>query len=187
MGVSSAVALVAVFVMACPPAHAQVKPFKITGEGVAPQGLPLPGQPSRPHWIVGNATELGRHYGAGRVETDTANFLPNGHITGEFGSDGPFKFIAANGDILACEYGRVAFGASKPGTFELVPLPALGVGIYQAYFVAEFVPQGEECTGRFAGVSGSWVMYAVTAPFVLGSTDPLPYSWQGEGSLTFNK
>jgi hypothetical protein len=42
-GVSSLIALVAVFVLACPPAHAQVKPFKITGSGVGPNGLPLPG------------------------------------------------------------------------------------------------------------------------------------------------
>jgi len=186
-GVSCLGALVAVFVLACPPAQAQVKPFKITGEGVAPMGLPLPGQPARPHWIVGNATYLGKHFGEGTVETDSANPLPNGHITGEFGSGSPFVFVGANGDILSCEYGRVAFGASKPGTFELTPVPALGPGIYTARFVAEFVPVAGASTGKFAGVTGSWVMIAVSGPFQLGASDPILYSWHGQGSLTFKK
>jgi hypothetical protein len=30
-------------------------------------------------------------------------------------------------------------------------------------------------------------MYAETAPFVLGSTEPLAYWWTGEGSLTFKQ
>jgi len=29
--------------------EAQVKPFKITGGGIAPMGLPLPGEPGRPN------------------------------------------------------------------------------------------------------------------------------------------
>jgi hypothetical protein len=59
--------------------------------------------------------------------------------------------------------------------------------VYEAFFVAEFVPVADLCTGRFAGVSGNWVMYAQTEPFLLGSSDPLPYSWHGEGTLTFQK
>ncbi len=118
------------------------------------------------------------------MQTDTANFLPNGDITGTFGSGSPFVFTALNGDQLACYYGRTDFGASKPGTFTLVPVPALGEGVYVAFFVAEFVPYLPECTGRFAGVTGGWVMYAMTDPFVLGSDEPLSYSWVGQGSLT---
>jgi hypothetical protein len=168
-------------------AEAQVKPFKITGGGIAPMGIPLPGQPGRPHWAVGNATHLGNYYGDGEVETDTANFLPDGTITGEFGSPVPFVFTAANGDSLACFYGRTDFGAKNPGTFELVPVPDLGPGWYVAYFVAEFVPYDPQCTGKFQGVTGSWIMYATSAPFLLGHSDPVQYTWEGEGSLTFSQ
>ena len=44
--------------------------IKITGAGVGPSGLPLPGQNPRMHWIVGEATHLGHHYGEGTVRTD---------------------------------------------------------------------------------------------------------------------
>ncbi len=30
-------------------------------------------------------------------------------------------------------------------------------------------------------------MYAQTGPFQLGASDPVFYSWEGEGSLTFMK
>jgi len=95
------------------------------------------------------------------------------------------EFMTADGDVLSCEYGRTEFGASEPGTFLLAPLPEFGPGVYMAFFIAEFVPQPDQCTGKFAGVSGSWVMYAVSEPFVLGSIDPTGYSWEGNGSLTF--
>ncbi|MFI5460602.1 MAG: hypothetical protein ACHRXM_34745 [Isosphaerales bacterium] len=174
-------------VLAPSQAEAQVKPFNIIGGGIAPQGLPLPGEPGRPHWAVGLATDLGWYYGEGEVETDTANPpLPDGTITGQFGSPVPFVFTAANGDNLACYYGRKDFGATNPGTFELVPVPHRA-GWYVAYFIAEFVPYPPECTGEFHGVSGSWIMYATTAPFKLGSSDPIGYVWEGEGSLTLSK
>jgi len=183
-------ALAVVLTLACHKAQAQVKPFKVTGEGVAPFGLPLPGQDARPHSIVGNATHLGRHTGEGSVKTDSVVFDPTtGRIIGEFGSGAPFVFTGANGDELVCYYGRTDFGASKPGTFELTILDVLPDGslVVEALFIAEFVPQPDECTGMFAGVTGSWVMYATTEPFVLGSNDPVNYSWQGQGSLTFAK
>lgn len=183
---SSFVALAAL-VAAAAPAQAQLKPFKISGEGVAPLGLPLPGQEARPHWIVGNATHLGLHKGKGTVRTDTAFPQPDGRIIGTFGSGMPFVFVAANGDKLACHYGRADKGASTPGTFQLIPVPALGPGVYRAEFIAEFVPQPGLCTGRFAGVSGKWTMYAATEPFVLGSTQPGRYWWHGEGALLFKQ
>src|SRR5262245_26006703 len=104
----SLVALIAGLAMATAPAHAQVvKPFKITGEGVRPSGLPLPGQPPRMHWIVGEATHLGRHYGEGTVQTHSVDVfdLEAGVIAGKFGSGSPFIFTGANGDQLACDYG----------------------------------------------------------------------------------
>ena len=42
-------------------------------------------------------------------------------------------------------------------------------------------------TGKFAGVTGSWVMVARSEPFVLGSDDPVAYSWEGQGQLTFRQ
>jgi len=169
-------------------AEAQCKPFKIIGGGIAPNGLPLPGEPGRPHWAVGFATDLGFYYGEGEVQTDTANPPQrDGTITGEFGSPVPFVFTGENGDSLACYYGRTKFGAKQPGTFTLVPVPDLGAGWYVAHFVAEFVPYDPECTGKFKGVSGSWIMYATSEPFVLGSSDPIGYTWEGEGALTLRK
>ena len=191
VALASPLALVlAALVLAESPAQAQVeKPLKISGEGVAPLGLPLPGQDPRPHWIVGESTGLGRHTGAGTVQTDTASFEPDGRITGEFGSATPFVFTGANGDQLACYYGRTEFGASDPGTFELTIVDVLEDGslIVEAAWIAEFVPFSEECTGKFAGVTGSWIMFAYSDPFVLGSDDPISYEWEGDGSLTFQK
>jgi hypothetical protein len=166
-------------------AEAQPEPFVIVGGGVGPTGLPLPDEPPRSHWSVGRATALGEYSGEGYVETETATFNADGTITGTFGSAGPYLFTAEDGDVLACYYGQTAFGATTPGTFTLVPQPELGAGIYIAYFVAQFVPYQPECTGKFAGVSGGWTMYAMTGPFVLGSSDPLYYVWHGVGTLTY--
>jgi hypothetical protein len=167
-------------------AQAQTKGFAIVGGGYAPKGLPLPGQAPRVHFATGFGTAgLGSYHGMGEVQTDTANFHANGDITGIFGSPVAFQFVGADGDVLACYYGNTSFGASTPGTFELIPLPELGEGVYFAQFIAQFVPYLPECTGKFSGVGGGWTMYAWTAPFVLGSTDPLEYWWVGAGSLTF--
>src|SRR5262249_37798435 len=141
--------------------QAQVKPFKIKGAGTGPLGLPLHKQDPRPHWIVGEATHLGRHYGEGTVETDSAVFDPTtGKIVGEFGGGSPFVFHGANGDQLVTWYGRVEHGASKPGSFELTILGTTADGdlIVQALWIAEFVAVPDESTGKFAGVTGSWVV-----------------------------
>ena len=53
--------------------------------------------------------------------------------------------------------------------------------------VAEFVVDPVASTGRFAGVTGSWVMDAWSEPFVPGATDPFLYGWEGKGRLTFPK
>ncbi len=188
--VSPLVILLVVLVLANSQAQAQVeKPFKITGEGVGPDGLPFPGQPPRENCIVGNATHLGRHTGLGSVETATVYLgdLPE-RITGTFGSGTPFVFTGANGDELVCDFGRDAEGGFT-GIFELT---ILGINldgdlIVEALWIAEFVPLSEVCTGKFKGVTGSWIMFANSEPFVLGSCDPLYYEWEGDGSLTFQK
>jgi hypothetical protein len=187
-----AVVALGVLIMPTPRAEAQstvVKPFKITGSGFGPFGLPLPGAPALPHNIVGNATHLGRHNGYGTVAVDPNpefDFV-NGRITATFGSGSPFFFFGANGDTLACNYGRTEFGASEPGTVELTILasPAPGVFLVKALFIAQFVPDPLLCTGKFAGVTGNWEMIARTEPFILGAPDSVAYSWDGSGFLTF--
>jgi hypothetical protein len=179
--------LVAVAALAAS-AEAQVEAFKITGGGIAPTGLPLPGQDPRQHWSVGNATHLGKYSGDGSVATESDAFDPDtGTIKGEFGGGSPYIFTAANGDKLVTYYGRVANGAAAPGTFELTIVGFTGNGdlIVTAEFKAEFVVQPES-TGKFAGVTGSWIMIADTEPFVLGASDPVAYTWHGEGKLTFS-
>jgi hypothetical protein len=96
-------------------------------------------------------------------------------------------FTGANGDQLVTWYGRTDHGASQPGTFVLTILNVLPDGslVVQAAWVAEFVAQPDQSTGKFAGVTGSWIMCAYSEPFVLGSDDPVDYSWEGEGTLTF--
>jgi hypothetical protein len=139
---------------------------------------------------VGVATHLGLHYGEGTVQTDTAvPDLANGRITGEFGSGSPFVFRGAHGDKLAVHYGRTDFGAEVPGEFVLTILEVGQDGslLVEALFIAEFVVQPGLSTGKFAGATGSWIMYAWTAPFVLGSDDPVYYSWAGEGKLKLKK
>lgn len=162
-------------------------PFKITGGGVAPTGLPLPGQAPRSHWSAGTATHLGNYTGDGAVQTDSAAFNPEtGTIQGEFGSGTAYTFIAANGDKLVTWYGRTDHGAQQPGQVEAVILGATGDGflVVQAHWIAEFVIDGDASTGRFAGATGSWIMDAYSEPFVLGSSDPLVYTWEGEGRIS---
>jgi hypothetical protein len=174
-------------VLAQPRAEAQEKPFRIMGWGAGPDGLPLPGEPGRPHWAIGAAPGLGKYYGSGEVQTDSAALQPNGTITGEFGSATPFVFTAATGDQLVTWYGRTDHGASEPGSFVLTIVGVLADGslVVEAAWVAEFVPDPDASTGRFAGVTGSWIMYAYSDPFVLGSSDPVNYWWNGVGTLTF--
>jgi len=183
------IALATLLVLVAAPAEAQTKPFKISGSGVGPTGLPLPGQPARMHWAIGEATHMGRYYGEGTVQTDNAAPTPTGGLAGNFGGGSAFVFSGANGDKLVCWYGRTNHGASQPGTFELtfVGISPGGAPIVTARFLAEFVAQPLDSTGKFAGVTGSWTMDARTAPFVLGSTDPVSYSWEGEGKLNFAK
>src|SRR5262249_34923456 len=68
-------------------------------------------------------------------------------------------------------------GASEPGSFELTILGVTPAGlVVRALWVAEFVAVPGESTGKFAGVSGGWIMIARSEPFVLRSDDPGVYS-----------
>jgi hypothetical protein len=173
-------AIVAVLTLACHASEAQVKPFKVSGGGIADY---IPVVPDVPvfHFAVGQATELGNYYGEGKFEL--LGFTSPS--TADFSSAKPFVFTAANGDQLAFTYGDTDNHAAQPGQ---VALTYVGDGKFVAVFVAEFNPVLKKCTGRFKKViGGSFVMVAVTEPFVLGATDPVAYTWEGEGSLEFGK
>jgi hypothetical protein len=174
------IALGAVLTLTCPRAEAQVKPFKVTGGGFADYIPVTTGNPVF-HFAEGQATELGRYYGEGRVQLNQFT----SPTTAEFSSAEPFVFTAANGDQLAFTYGDTSNGAEQPGQVELF---YVGDGLFVAVWVAEFNPVPERCTGRFEDViAGSFIMVAVTEPFVLGATDPVAYTWDGEGWIEFDK
>ncbi|WP_165250142.1 hypothetical protein [Paludisphaera soli] len=176
----SKAALLAILALVIPRAEAQVKPFKVTGGGIASYLPVVPDEPAH-HFAVGQATELGRYFGEGSF----ALIQFTSPTTAEFSSSEPFVFIAANGDRLAFTYGDVDNGAAEPGNVTLTPQPD---GRFVAVFVAEFNPIPEESTGRFARVvDGSFIMVATTEPFVLGDKDPVVYAWQGQGWLEYAK
>ena len=181
--VASLIALAASLALTSSRAEAQVKPFKITGGGYAPEGISLIPDNPVPHSTVGNATELGKYTGEGSFQI--LDFT--GPLSAEFSSAPNVVFVAANGDELAMTYGDTNNGAKQPGEVTLVPNDD---GSFTAYFVAEFNPDLPNCTGRFAKLTGgSLIMYAVSDPFfILGtSTTPFNYSWHGSGTLTFGK
>ena len=172
-------ALAAILALACPRAEAQVKPFKVTGGGPAPQGLPLvPLTPAVQPAVVGEATMLGRYNGAGMFQL--LNFT--GPLTAQFSSAPDFVFTAANGDQLAVTYGVVANGAQQPGQLTLTPLPD---GSFTATFVAEFNPEVGKCTGRFANVTGgSFMMVAKSTPFFLQGATTTPSLTHGRAKAS---
>lgn len=176
-------ALVAVLALACR-ADAQVKPFKITGGGPAPDGFSIFGAPSQ-HSATGHATELGKYTGDG-----VATALSFDPTTGSGTFHGFVVFEAANGDKLAFTYGDTDNGAEEVGTFRVVDA---GGGKVKVIFVAEFNPIPELCTGRFANVvDGSFIMTAETEPFELdidadGYSPPFDYTWEGQGWIEFRK
>jgi hypothetical protein len=167
-------------------AEAQVKPFKVTGGGTAPDGLPVfTGYPPAPHNATGTATHLGKYTGDEGMFT-LLSFDP-ATLTGTF--EGSFVFVAANGDRLKCNYrGNPAIPGT--GTFS-GSLTADGQVIVT--FIQEFVPVPEESTGKFATVTGgSFIMIATSEAFPLeisaeGYTPPFAYTWVGQGTLTFVK
>lgn len=174
-----------VLTLACPTADAQVKPFKVTGGGPAPQGLSIFGDDS-PHSATGKATHLGKYSG----DQGIAKVLTFDLNTGSGTFKGSFVFVAANGDKLACTYGDTENGADEVGTFQLYDV---GEGMVVVVFIAEFNPIIGESTGKFKNViDGSFQMIAMTEPFPLevdddGFTPKFNYSWEGEGWIEFSK
>jgi hypothetical protein len=181
------IAVVAVLTLACQGAEAQVKPFKVKGDGNAPEGLSLIPFDAGPYSNSGTATHLGKYSGFGiaYVTTEDPGPLPTGAaFNGAF--SGGFVFVAANGDRLVCEH---------PGTFAVYPD---GEGRFYTIFDAIFTPTSltigdttYESTGRFANVDGSFRMIATTESFDLDfenfTTTPFDFSWVGQGKLNFPK
>ena len=179
-----AITAVAALVLACSAAEAKPRKFSIIGAGET-NGVPLPGG-NAPHWSVGIGTGLGLYLGEGGVHTETAEFHADGTITGTFGSAVPFVFEGGGGDTLVCDYGRGPNG-EYIGTFLLTPVGNPEDMMFTAFWIAEFVADPNASKGEFKGVTGSWTMYAVSEPFVLGSTDWIGYAWAGTGVLNFKK
>lgn len=182
--IASLAAVVAVAVTGAP-AAAQGTPFKIRGGGVGPDGLPLPGQPARPHVATGTATHLGRYSGAGTLQALSAASTSPTTLGGLFGSAPTFTFTAANGDKLVCKYGKQTPADARTGQFTLTILDVTDAGelLVEALFEAYFEVQPQLSTGRLAGATGGWLMIARSAPFALGTDDPVYYSWEGTGRV----
>ncbi len=170
----------------------EARSFAIEGSGSADDGFPLPGGGTRDHFIDSGSLTIGgttfAHTGAGSVQTFTVDFNT---FTGTFGSADPFVFTDTDGDSLVTHYGRVDKGALADGSFILLPVeqhpdaPLPPSGDIFAHWVAEFVVQPES-TGKYAGVTGSWIMDAYSAPFSSsigpgGIPGPLDYRWESRG------
>jgi hypothetical protein len=138
-----------------------------------------------PHSATGNATHLGKYSGNG-----TFNSLSFDPVAGSGTFHGVFTFVAANGDKLACTYGETGNGAEQAGVYQVVPVDD---GKVIVVFLAEFNPVPSACTGKFKDVvDGSFLMLAVTEPFVLSLDEqfrspPFHYDWVGAGWLEFKK
>jgi hypothetical protein len=158
-------------------------PFRLTGGGPAPGGMPLFPGGTAAHSATGHATYLGTYTGEGTLELGSLAISPTGAVTGTF--RGSFVFVAANGDQLAFTYGD-GFTGELTGQ-----LTADGLAVSNVTFEGIFTLDPANCTGRFTNyTSGSFHMTATAESISLissvpGFTAPFEYSWDGEGSLLF--
>lgn len=152
-------------------AEAQVKPFKVTGGGVAADGFPTTLDTPAPHNATGNATELGEYSADGFFQIDEFT----SPLDADFSSSVPCIFTAANGDEIQFDYaGTVELFTEDDVTF---------TAVFTATFTPVLTPGAN--TGRFAKViGGSFVMVATSAPFEFGELN-VPYTWEGQGTLEF--
>jgi hypothetical protein len=175
----------AALVAAAQDENTQVVPFKVTGGGPAPGGLPLFPGGSGPHFATGTATQLGNYTGEGTFVLGTLNTSATGQVTGTF--EGSFMFVAANGDRLTFNYGT-GFTGKFTGQ-----LSADGTTVVNVTFDAVFTPDPSKCTGRFANVIGGSFRMIANAPSISlissvpGYTAPFNYTWSGEGYLVFSR
>lgn len=160
-------------------------PFKVTGAGSAPGGLPLVPGLSGPHYATGTATELGNYTGQGTFTLGSLQISPTGQVTGTF--HGSFVFTAANGDQLAFNY-----GSGDTGTIT-GQLSADGSTVTNVTFDAVFTPNAAQSTGRFANVIGGGFTMIANAPSISlvsnvpGYTAAFDYTWSGQGTLEYSR
>jgi hypothetical protein len=167
-------------------------PFKISGSGPAPLGLPLfPPGSSGPHSIdSGVATQLGKHTGSGTFQIGDLTVDETGKVTSTF--QGSFVFVAANGDRLAFTYGDDYSGVLTG------QLTADGQAVVGVKFDAIFTYDAANSTGRFANLAGGSLRMIAQAdepirltysldpdgnPVLDPNSQPFRYSWVGEGTL----
>jgi hypothetical protein len=171
--------------LAASTADSRVVPFKVTGGGPAPSGLPLTPGVTVPHQATGTATHLGKYTGEGTFTLGSLNISPTGQVTGTF--QGTFVFVAANGARLAMTYGD-GFSGRFTGQ-----VSADGTAVVNVTFDAIFTPDPQHSTGRFASVTGGGFRMIANADYVSlisgvpGFTAPFDYTWSGEGSLVFSQ
>lgn len=163
----------------------KARPFRITGGGLAPMGLPLVPGVTSTFGSTGTATGLGKYTGEGTFTLGSLEISATGAVSGTF--QGTFVFTAANRDQLA-----VTFGDGFGGTFT-GQLSADGTSVEYVEFDAFFSPDPENSSGRFERVvSGGWRMIAKADSVSLvggapGFTAPFDYSWSGAGTLDYAK
>lgn len=156
-------------------------PFRITGGGSAPNGLPLVPGVTTTFSATGNATKLGKYEGDGTLTLGSLEISAAGEVSGTF--QGTFVFVAANGDRLAVTYGDGLTGTLTG------QLSADGLSVENVEFDAFFLPDPANSTGRFERViGGGWRMIANADPLSLvggapGFTAPFDYTWSGVGTL----
>ena len=137
---------------------AQVKPFKVRGEGTV---AAFPGLGPQSFYTTGNASHMGRYTSSGTVGA-----------TSETTFAGDVTFTAANGDELTCDFaGSITLNGGPP-MFD------------SSKWDADFTPMSG--TGRFKNARGSFRLIAKTGEFHVLEKD-IPFTWSGNGFLKFPK
>jgi hypothetical protein len=93
------------------------------------------------------------------------------------------RYFGACPNELICYYGREGKGADDIDIFEMTIRDIRNEGLLiGAVFIVR-----PESTSRLTLATGSWMMYALTEPFILGSDEPAAYWWEGKGKVTFQQ
>jgi hypothetical protein len=174
--VKTVLSSVAVVLLTVCAAQADVTvPFRVTGEGSFPTGLPVVPGLSGEYSGTGQGSQIGRYAGQGQFELLTFNAV------GTSTFEASFVFVTPNGDLLATN-------TASPGTFTVLTAPGGNVIVS---FVFVLIPDPALSTGRFAKVTGGGLLIVATSePFsptvsAQGFTAPFMYTWVGDGSLVF--
>jgi hypothetical protein len=167
-----------------PGADVPTLPFHDTGTVNAYAGMPLIPGNSIGFSATGTGSSLGAYTGTGTFELGSLSISPTGAVSGTF--RGSFVFVAANGDRLA-----IIMGAGFTGTFT-GQMSADGTAVTNLNFDAMFTLDTANCTGRFAGATGSFhqIAHADTVSLIStvpGYTAPFEMPWSGEGMIQLSR